>query len=192
MNARSNTPQREIGYSRAHHLLASGSCEDKPMLNPIVQETVTRTPRRRRKVAPLQWRGPQLVAEGNWTEALSVALTLLSRCPDHLGALEVKVTAQLHLGQFEPALLTIRKLIRINASESGYELLRASAMQSMGRLEEALLALDRAETLCRDSRTLANIDSDMQMLSACLGVSPADRIVNDAAGGKVFSIPLVH
>lgn len=121
------------------------------------------------------WRGHELMREHRWTEAIRAARQVLRQTPDHLGALEVYCQAMVRSGDYEEALRTVRRLVRINANEAGYELLRAAAFQAMGRLPEALLALNRARTLCRAPRLMRQIEMEMESVASCLDMAMASE-----------------
>lgn len=114
------------------------------------------------------WKGADHVRNRNWPSALREAQKMLREHPEHLGALEALCQAQLNLGNYERALLTIRRLIRINPNEAGYETLRASALQSMGRLFEAMHSLSRAHSLCRAPQHRAAIERELDIVRTCL------------------------
>ncbi len=138
------------------YLLASKSA--------IKQKSVT-------KSIPIHWIGMDAARNGDWNAAYRLAVSALKIDPEHLTALEVLCQSQLHLGQPNEALKTLRKLIRINPKEAGYETLRASAMQELGRLQEALISLHRAHALARNEQHKARILQEIDILIACLGFS---------------------
>lgn len=130
--------------------------------NRIKQVKVTAT-------IPIHWIGMSAARNGDWPEAYRLAVEALKIDSEHLTALEVLCQAQLHLSQPNEALKTLRKLIRINPREAGYETLRASAMQELGRLQDALISLHRAHSLARSEQHKTRILQEIDIMIACLG-----------------------
>ena len=149
---------------------------------------------------PAIWHGTQLAACSSWKYALRASRQMLSSDPEHLGALAVLCQSQLKLGNFDDALKTIRRLVRVNYAEPGYELLRSQALQSQGRLSDALSALLRAKAMCRREAMMDRIDRDIDLLAGCLNIDPdllkIDNGVLDGCGirpGMSGSlIPTIH
>lgn len=139
----------------------------------VFNETYHPTERRRPRRAPALWRGFELAQSRQWSRAERAATSLLKQDADHLGALEVLCQAQLHQNRPEEALLTLRRMVRLNPGESGYDVLRASALQSMGRLPEALEALSRARDRAKTPNQKLKIEAEIQMVLECIGVDPS-------------------
>ena len=118
---------------------------------------------------PVKWIGMDAARDGDWPKAYRLSIDALKIDAEHLTALEVLCQAQLHLGQPSEALKTLRKLIRINPKEAGYETLRASAMQELGRLQDALVSLHRAHSLARTEIHRSKILQEIDIMVACLG-----------------------
>lgn len=73
----------------------------------------------------------------DWQGAMETCQIMLSRDPDHLGALETLAQAQWFGGQFDAVINTTSKLLRLNPSEPGYRYTRGMAHLSNGDLLRA-------------------------------------------------------
>lgn len=155
------------------------------MVNEVYSKSLVRTRQyRASKKQPVHWRGLVLAEQGDWEAALQCAHQTLAQCPDHLGALEVLCRAQLRMNDCERALLTVRKLVRLNPHEPGYEVLRASALQSCGRFSEALESLQSAKQRSRNVGFKARVEREIATLVQCLGLTTETSGVIGAANSR--------
>ncbi|AIE84995.1 hypothetical protein OP10G_1627 [Fimbriimonas ginsengisoli Gsoil 348] len=99
----------------------------------------------RRIAAQALRRAQMCLRDGDNAAAIVLTEKLLGDDPSHLGALEIQAKAQWKGGQYEPLLLTLQDLIRVNPYESGYHALRGAALQCLGRYGEATKAMERVE-----------------------------------------------
>src|SRR5437868_6340463 len=71
--------------------------------------------------------------------------SILADDPSHVAALEVLAKALWQAGDCDALLATIDRLLELNPYEPGYHSLRGAALQSTGKLGEAVRAFSRAE-----------------------------------------------
>lgn len=74
----------------------------------------------------------------DWKGALASCQEVLSKDPEHLGALEVLAQAQWYGGQFDNVIDTTSRLLRLNPHEPGYRYTRGMAYVSRGDLLHAM------------------------------------------------------
>ncbi len=134
----------------------------------------------------VRWSGARLLATGDWAEARRSAQRVLRIEPQHLGALEVLSQSTLALGRYDEVLGLVRQLVRLNPNEPAYEVIRATALQGLSRLPEALESLVRAHQLSKDNAQKKRIMDEIEFIHACLrmqspsqGIAPtANSLVN--------------
>lgn len=127
-----------------------------------------------RRKAAVRWSGPELLRQRRWEKALAAAHRCRKRDASHLGALEVEAQALIALGRVEPAMSTLRQLIRMNPHEPAYELWRGYALQTAGRHHEALLALGRAYRMCKEGPLKRILIQEMDLLIHFLDAGTRD------------------
>lgn len=116
----------------------------------------------------VRWSGAKELSSGDWKGARRSAQRVLRIDPGHLGALEVLAQSTLALGLYEEVLGLVRKLIRVNPNEPAYEIIRATALQGLSRLPEALDSLVRAHQLSKDATQKSRVMDEIEFIHACL------------------------
>lgn len=99
--------------------------------------------------------------QGEETLALETLALLLEEEPDHLAALEIRAKALMRLGEVEPALHCVERLLRLNPFELGYVFMRGQLYQAQGTFTLAEADFDRcagSEGPEREPATLALAD----------------------------------
>lgn len=130
----------------------------------------------KQKVSPT-WSGPDLARRRAWPEAFAAAEEVLRADPQHLGALEVRAQAMLGLGQFEELFVELRTLVRMNPHEPAYEIWRASALQSMGKVSEAISALARGYSRTKDKSLKRKIVIELELLAEFVQGPTKDQLL---------------
>ncbi len=88
-------------------------------------------------------RGERRLNAGDAPRARALALRVLARDEDHLGALELLGRAALRLGEPEETLRVAGRLLSLNPYDPGYHSLRGLAMRDLGRFAEGAGELSR-------------------------------------------------
>jgi len=128
------------------------------------------------KVSPT-WCGPDLARRRLWPKALEAAEEVLHSDPHHLGALEVRAQAYLGFGRFEELFVELRTLVRLNPHEPAYDIWRASALQSMGKMPEAMSALARGYSRTKDKTLKRKIVIELELLAEFVQSPTKDQLL---------------
>lgn len=117
------------------------------------------------------------LASGNVGVAIDLAKKILRRDKTQIGAWELLAKAQWQAGRCRELLHTMGRLIRLNPYEPGYFALRAAALQSIGRVGNAIRDYARAGDACptaQDSITELR-DWQSKLISDMLNTDPVFR-----------------
>lgn len=135
---------------------------------------VEAAPTKRTRRLPVYWNGPALLAAGRVTEARAQARRILKANRSHLGALEVMCQVHIRLNEPEAALRVLRQIVRLNPTEVGYELVRACALEQLGRWKEALEVLTYAHARAKQPALQAQIEREIDGLMQAVDLDPRE------------------
>lgn len=111
----------------------------------------------------------------DWQGAMESCQRLLSRDPDHLGALETLAQAQWFGGQFDAVIGTTSKLLKLNPSEPGYRYTRGMAFLSNGELWRAYEDFQTAIAQSNNAEFKAQVASSIDTVERWLAEMPARK-----------------
>lgn len=111
---------------------------------------------------------------GDYAKAIQTLDGLLAQDKGHLPALELLARCQWRIGEYQPLVRTMQRLLAINPYEPGYHALLGSGLQSLGRYGEATAAYSRATEIPGCMEALNDLQSWQNALVAELYAS--DRI----------------
>lgn len=122
----------------------------------------------------------------DWQGAMETCQRMLSRDPDHLGALETLAQAQWFGGQYDAVIGTTSRLLKLNPSEPGYRYTRGMALLSNGDLMRAYEDFQTAMSQSNNSEFKAQVASSIDTLERWMVEMP----MKVSRFGKTVSSPL--
>lgn len=100
----------------------------------------------------------------DWEGAMESCLRMLSRDPEHLGALEILAQAQWFGGHYDKVISTTSKLLRLNPCEPGYRYTRGMAFLTTGDLTRAYEDFQTALAQSNNAEFRSQVSSSLDSL----------------------------